>query len=163
MGSETLASPPSYYPLDICPSLLYLFLGTPMSAYSMIGFIVLAGIVVNHGIVLVDYTNLLRKRGMVLHDAVILAGRHRLRPILMTTLTTILGMIPMAVSSGDGTTMTQPIGQTVFAGMVSASILTLLFTPVLYYIFNKKNEIKKIAMAEAKRAQLEADLAKAKG
>lgn len=147
----------------IGPSLLYLFLGTPMSAYSMIGFIVLAGIVVNHGIVLVDYTNLLRKRGMALQDAVILAGRHRLRPILMTTLTTILGMIPMAVSSGDGTTMTQPIGQTVFAGMVSASILTLLFTPVLYYIFNKKNEIKKIAMAEAKRAQLEADVAKAKG
>lgn len=146
----------------IGPSLLYLFLGTPMSIYSMIGFIVLSGIVVNHGIVLVDYANLLRKRGMILRDAIILAGRHRLRPILMTTLTTILGMIPMAVSTGDGTTMSQPIGQTVFAGMASSSILTLLFTPVLYYIFNKKNEEKKILMAAAKKAELEAELERAK-
>lgn len=146
----------------IGPSLLYLFLGSPMSIYSMIGFIVLSGIVVNHGIVLVDYTNLLRKRGMPLQEAVIMAGRHRLRPILMTTLTTILGMIPMAIATGDGTTMSQPIGQTVFAGMASASILTMLFTPVLYFILNRKNEMHKIAMATAKKVELEADLERAR-
>ncbi|MGL4524912.1 MAG: efflux RND transporter permease subunit [Spirochaetia bacterium] len=144
--------------IPIGPSLLYLFTGSAMSAYSMIGFIVLAGIVVNHGIVLIDYTNLLRKRGAPLREAVILAGRQRLRPILMTTLTTVLGMIPMALAEGDGTTMSQPIGRTVFAGMISASMLTLLFTPLLYYVFNKKNEEKKIKREAAKRAKLEQDL-----
>jgi HAE1 family hydrophobic/amphiphilic exporter-1 len=99
--------------------------------------LILVGIIVNNGIVLVDYTNLLRKRGLPLIEACAEAGRSRLRPILMTTLTTILGLVPMAFFPGEGSEMVQPIGQTVLGGLSFGTLMTLFLMPVLYAIFNQ--------------------------
>ena len=96
--------------------LAFLATGLTLSVTTFIGVIMLMGIVVNNGIVLVDYTNMLRKRGYTLYDAVAEAGRSRLRPILMTTLTTILGMLPMALSKGMGKEMYSPLGVTIIEG-----------------------------------------------
>ena len=95
----------------------------------------LIGIVVKNGIVLIDYTMLCRERGMsALHSAVV-AGRSRLRPVLMTTLTTILGMVPMAVSQGEGSEMWRPLGIAVIGGLTISTILTVILVPVLYCSF----------------------------
>ena len=118
--------------------LIHLILAKPFSLFSIIGIVMLVGIVVNNGIVLVDYTNLLVKRGMPLGEACAEAGVNRLRPILMTTLTTILAMIPMAFFPGEGSELIQPIGQTVIGGLTTSTIITLVFIPVMYYVFNKK-------------------------
>ncbi|NIZ41131.1 efflux RND transporter permease subunit [Entomospira entomophila] len=141
--------------MPIGPILIYAITRQPFSTFSIIGMIMLVGIVVNTGIILVDYTNLLRKRGMALREAVIETGRLRLRPILMTTLTTVLGMIPMATATGDGTAMTKPIGITVVGGMISSSIMTLFLVPVLYYLFNQRNEKKNIEKIAKERKILE--------
>ncbi len=127
---------------------LYGVSGVPFSALTAIGFIVLSGIVVNNGIVLVDYTNLLRRRGYPLREACIEAGKNRLRPILMTTLTTILGMIPLALTRAQGSELTQAIGQTVVGGLTVSSFLTLFVVPVWYYIFNRKSEKREIREKE---------------
>lgn len=140
--------------LPIGPILIYLISGQAFSVFSVVGMIILVGIVVNNGIVLVDYTNLLRRRGYELRKAVVEAARLRLRPILMTSLTTIFGMIPMAMAKGDGTSMTQPIGVTVTGGMISSTIMTLFFVPVLYYNFNRKGEAKRIAQEKALKEEL---------
>ena len=103
-----------------------------------IGLVLLAGIVVNNGIVLVDYTNRLRKRGLPLDEAVITAAGVRLRPILMTTLTTILGLLPMATGFGEGSEIRVPLALTVIGGLLSSSILTLLLIPLLYHTFSRK-------------------------
>ncbi len=109
--------------------------GTTLNVMSMLGGIMLIGIVVKNGIVLIDYTMLCRERGMsALHSAVV-AGRSRLRPVLMTTLTTILGMVPMAVSSGEGSEMWRPLGVSVIGGLTISTILTLILVPVLYCSF----------------------------
>ena len=100
----------------------------------------LSGIIVNNGIVLVDYTNLLRKRGMSIHDACVEAGGNRLRPILMTTLTTVLGLIPMAFFPGEAAALVNPIGKTVVGGLSFGALLTLFFVPVVYAIFNESQE-----------------------
>jgi HAE1 family hydrophobic/amphiphilic exporter-1 len=118
--------------------LIYLIMGKPFSLFTAIGVVMLAGIVVNNGIILVDHTNLLVNRGYTLASACIEAGRSRLRPILMTTLTTILGMVPMAFFPGEGSELIQPIGQTVIGGLTTSTIMTLVFIPVMYYVFNKK-------------------------
>ena len=102
---------------------------------SMIGAIMLIGIVVKNGIVLIDYISLNRERGMGIRTAVIDGGRSRLRPVVMTTLTTILGMVPMAVGSGQGSEMWKPMGTAVIGGLTFSTILTLLFVPVLYCTF----------------------------
>ena len=128
------------------------FTGTTLNVMSMLGGIMLIGIVVKNGIVLIDYTMLCRERGMsALHSAVV-AGRSRLRPVLMTTLTTILGMVPMAISSGEGSEMWRPLGISVIGGLTISTILTLILVPVLYCSFagtgiqNKRKALKKQRM-----------------
>ena len=116
--------------------LLALFLtGTNLNVMSLLGGIMLIGIVVKNGIVLIDYTMLCRERGMSVLNAVVTAGRSRLRPVLMTTLTTILGMVPMAVSTGEGAEMWRPLGIAVIGGLSISTILTLILVPVLYCSF----------------------------
>ncbi|MDC7225073.1 MAG: efflux RND transporter permease subunit [Spirochaetales bacterium] len=120
--------------------LLYTVSGYTFSMMSAVGLVVLVGLVVNSSIVLVDYTNLLIQRGYSLRDACIEAGGNRLKPILMTTCTTILGMLPLAFFGGDGTEQVQPIAQTIVGGLLSSGIMTLFVTPVLYFLFNRKLE-----------------------
>ena len=111
--------------------------GTPLSVMALIGLIMLAGIVVKNGIVLIDYTNLNRERGYSITHSVIHAGRSRLRPVLMTTLTTVFGMIPMAMGTGEGSEMWRPMGMTVAWGLSVSTLITLLIVPVAYTIFAK--------------------------
>jgi multidrug efflux pump subunit AcrB len=106
--------------------------GKPVSVIVFIGVILLAGIVVNNGIVLIDYVNTLRRRGVSKGEALRTAGRVRLRPILMTTLTTVLGLIPMALGIGEGAEIRAPMALTVIGGLSVATILTLLVIPSLY-------------------------------
>lgn len=122
---------------------------TPMGVMALLGVLMLMGIVVNNGIVLVDYTNLCRERGMGIYDAVVTAGRSRLRPILMTTLTTVLGMIPMAVGTGIGSEMWNSLGMSVAWGLSFSTLITLILIPTLYTSFavhgenrRKKKELK---------------------
>ncbi|WP_281167866.1 efflux RND transporter permease subunit [Sediminispirochaeta bajacaliforniensis] len=120
--------------------MIYFFTGQIFNILTAVGLVMLAGIIVNNGIVLVDYTNLLRKRGMNIHDACVEAGRNRLRPILMTTLTTVLGLIPMAFFPGEGSELVQPIGKSVVGGLSVGSLFTLLLIPVIYAIVNGVGE-----------------------
>jgi HAE1 family hydrophobic/amphiphilic exporter-1 len=106
--------------------------GTALSVIAAIGGIMLAGIVVNNGIVLVDRINQLRRRRLELHDAVMQAGRERFRPILMTTATTVLGLLPMALGIGDGAELRAPLAITVISGLLLATVLTLVVVPVTY-------------------------------
>ncbi len=115
--------------------LILLLTGTNLNVMSMIGAIMLIGIVVKNGIVLIDYITLNRERGMSIRRAVIDGGHSRLRPVLMTSLTTILGMIPMAVGQGEGAEMWRPMGIAVIGGLTFSTILTLLFVPSVYTIF----------------------------
>lgn len=109
--------------------------GTTMNVMSILGGIMLIGIVVKNGIVLIDYTQLLRERGIGLVNSAVMAARSRLRPILMTTLTTILGMVPMAVSHGVGAEMWRPLGIAVIGGLTVSTILTLIYVPSMFCIF----------------------------
>lgn len=113
---------------------LYLF-NTTINIISMIGSIMLIGIVVKNGIVLVDYTNLLADKGNSLKQAVVAAGRSRLRPVLMTSLTTILAMLPMIVLQGSGSEMWRPMGVAVFGGLTFSTLVTLILVPTIYTIF----------------------------
>ena len=132
------------YPAIIMTSLLFALSGivlilwatnTNLNIMSMIGAIMLIGIVVKNGIVLIDYITLNRERGMSIRTSVVDGGRSRLRPIIMTALTTILGMVPMAVSQGEGAEMWRPMGIAVIGGLTFSTLLTLLFVPTLYCIF----------------------------
>ncbi len=109
--------------------------GTPLNIMSLLGILMLIGIVVNNGIVLVDYTILCRERGMSVLDAVVTAGRSRLRPILMTTLTTVLGMVPMAVGNGVGSEMWNSLGMSVAWGLSFSTLITLILIPTLFASF----------------------------
>ena len=125
-------------PLGMVGVIWALFLtDTTLSVTSFEGVIVMIGIVVSNGILLVDYTNKLRKSGLELHDAVIKAGRTRLRPILMTTLATVLGLIPLAIGFG-GETSQSPLAIAVIGGLTVSTFLTLLFVPTLYTIFEER-------------------------
>ncbi len=106
--------------------------GTSLNVLSLIGLIMLGGIVVNNAIVLIDYINQLRKKGMERNNAVIQAGRTRLRPILMTTLTTVLAMVPMALATGEGAEMRTSLAITIMGGLTSSTFLTLVFIPIFY-------------------------------
>jgi HAE1 family hydrophobic/amphiphilic exporter-1 len=118
---------------------IYLYMGLEFSMISLIGVIMLVGIVVNNGIVLVDYISLLRKRGTDLTEACLEGGNSRLRPILMTTLTTVLAMVPLAFFTGDGAALMQPLGVTVIGGLTVNTLTTLIMVPVLYHlIFSRK-------------------------
>lgn len=109
--------------------------GSTLNMMSMIGMIMLIGIVVKNGIVLVDYINLNRERGNAIINSVVTGGKSRLRPVLMTTLTTILGMVPMAIGGGQGSEMWQPMGIAVIGGLTVSTLLTLVIVPVLYCVF----------------------------
>ncbi len=111
-----------------------------LSIMVFIGGIMLAGIVVNNAIVLIDYVNRLRHRGMSKVDALVLAGKVRLRPILMTTLTTVLGLIPMAMTKGEGAEVRSPLAITVIAGLTSSTLLTLVFIPIVYNLFGGRDK-----------------------
>ena len=111
------------------------FTGTNLNVMSLLGGIMLIGIVVKNGIVLIDYITLCRERGQAVLHSVVTAGRSRLRPVLMTTLTTILGMVPMAVGQGEGAEMWRPLGVAVIGGLTVSTILTLILVPVLYCSF----------------------------
>ncbi len=132
------------YPAIIMTSIMFAFSGivlillltnTNLNIMSMIGAIMLIGIVVKNGIVLIDYINLNRERGMSIRRAVINGGHSRLRPVLMTSLTTILGMVPMAVGTGVGSEMWRPMGTAVIGGLAMSTVMTLLFVPTMYTIF----------------------------
>jgi len=114
------------------------FTGMTVSVVAMIGFMILVGVVVNNGIVLVDYTNQLRAEGMHVKDALLEAGKTRLRPIIMTALTTILALITMAIGVGSGAEMMQPMAVATIGGLLYATVLTLVLVPIMYYLFNKK-------------------------
>ncbi len=107
---------------------------TPLSMTAYIGIILLIGIVVNNAIVLIDYINLLRTRGMKLRDAIVNSGRQRLRPVLITTLTTLLGMLPMAISTSEGAAAWRPLGLVVVGGLSVSTLVTMILVPILYYI-----------------------------
>ena len=109
--------------------------GTTLNVMSLLGAIMLIGIVVKNGIVLIDYITLCRERGQAVINSVVTSGRSRLRPVLMTTLTTILGMVPMAVGSGEGSEMWRPLGVSVIGGLTVSTILTLILVPVVYCVF----------------------------
>ena len=135
--------------------LILLLTGTNLNIMSMIGAIMLIGIVVKNGIVLIDYITLNRERGMSVRRAVIDGGKSRLRPVLMTSLTTILGMVPMAIGHGEGAEMWRPMGVAVIGGLTFSTVLTLLFVPTMYTIFaynGMKRTRKKLHKAYDKKA-----------
>ena len=126
-------------PLGLIGVIWALFLTeTNLSVTSFMGVIMMAGIVVSNGILLIDYTNRLRGRGMGLQEALVLGGRTRLRPILMTTLCTILGLIPMAIGMGEGSESNAPMAIAVIGGLTVSTLLTLVFIPTLYSIFETR-------------------------
>lgn len=117
--------------------------GTPLGVMAMIGILILMGVVVKNGIVLIDYTKLCLERGMGIIEATVAAGKSRLRPVLMTTLTTVLGMLPMALGTGEGSEMWRSMGMTVAWGLSISTLITLVLIPVVYCIFAKKREKRK--------------------
>ncbi|MBQ4617306.1 MAG: efflux RND transporter permease subunit [Clostridia bacterium] len=121
-----------------------LICGFEVSVISIIGFVMLTGIIVNNGIVLVDYVNQLRADGMSKREALIEAGATRMRPILMTSITTILGLFMSALATGTGSEMMQPIAVVCIGGMIYATIMTLFVVPVMYDLFNRKEAFKVI-------------------
>ncbi len=114
--------------------------GTTLDMVGALGCIMLVGIVVKNGIVLVDYINLMRDRGYELNEAIALSGASRLRPVLMTALTTILGMVPMALSTGDGSEMWRPMGIVVIGGLLVSTFVTLIVVPVVYASMSRHGE-----------------------
>ncbi|MBD3224716.1 MAG: AcrB/AcrD/AcrF family protein [Caldithrix sp.] len=126
-------------PMALIGVILFLYVfDIPLSIVVFLGMIMLAGIVVNNAIVLVDYINHLRRGGMEKLDAIMQAGQARLRPILMTTATTVLGLLPMAIGMGDGAEIRTPMAITVIIGLISSTILTLVIIPTVYSIFSKQ-------------------------
>ena len=121
--------------------------GTALGMMSMVGIIILLGIVVKNGIVLIDYTILCRERGMSVIDSTVAAARSRLRPILMTTLTTVLGMLPMALGTGEGSEMWRSLGMTVCWGLSISSLITLILIPTVYCAIALRQERKKAKKA----------------
>ncbi|MCD4741660.1 MAG: efflux RND transporter permease subunit, partial [Desulfobacteraceae bacterium] len=125
----------------------FVLTGTALNVITFIGIIMLMGIVVKNAIVFVDYTRQLISRGMDLHDAIITGGKTRLRPVLMTSLTTIFGMIPLALSRGEGSEIWNALGITVIGGLLVSGLVTLVLVPIVYYIVHKprfKANVKKI-------------------
>lgn len=117
---------------------------TPMSMIAYIGCILLIGVVVNNAIVLIDYINILRARGERLREAIVNSGRQRLRPVSITTLTTILGMLPMALSQGEGSATWRPLGIVVVGGLTVSTLVTLVIVPVLYELMEARRERRRL-------------------
>ncbi len=118
-------------------ALALLATGTPLSMSAYIGIVLLLGVVVNNAIVLIDYINITRERGVELFQAITDSCRQRLRPVLITTMTTLLGMLPMAISQGEGSAMWRPMGITVCGGLAVSTFVTMFIIPVLYYIVER--------------------------
>jgi len=149
------------YPFVIMFSIPFAFTGvfvglaltnTALGVMALVGVLMLIGIVVKNGIVLIDYTILCRERGATVRDAVVTAGKSRLRPILMTTLTTVIGMIPLAVDKGEGAEMWNAMGMTVAWGLSVSTIVTLILIPLLYSVFadfGERRRAKKLKRMEA--------------
>ena len=146
------------YPFVIMFSIPFAFVGVimgfvvtgqPLNVMSMIGLIMLMGIVVKNGIVLIDYIILCRERGMGIVHAIVTSGRSRLRPVLMTTMTTVLGMVPMAIGTGEGSEMWRGLGTCVAWGLSVSTLITLVIVPVMYAVF-AGNGLKKKRKAELK-------------
>ena len=134
---------------------IYLITNTIFNVLTAVGLLVLVGVILNNGIVLVDYTNLLRKRGYSLNDAVIEAAGNRLRPILMTTVSTVLGLVPMAFFPGEGSELVAPIGKTVLGGLSFGTLMTLFLMPTIYAVMNGQSDKRK-AKAQARRERIAA-------
>lgn len=129
-------------PLAFTGGFLALYLSdSPVSVIAMIGFVMLSGIIVNNGIVLVDYINQMRREGMDKKEAIIESGRTRLRPIIMTALTTILGLLPMAYGTGMGADMVQPMAVVTVGGLVYGTLLTLFVVPCIYDLLNRNKSM----------------------
>ena len=128
-------------PLCVIGVIVALFItGQTVSVLSFVGLIILSGIIVNNAIVLIDYANQLRDKGYNKHDALVKAVFDRIRPVLITSLTTIFGMFPMAISKGEGSEMMNPIAITIIGGLMSATVFTLIVIPVIYSYFTKDKE-----------------------
>jgi HAE1 family hydrophobic/amphiphilic exporter-1 len=126
-------------PLAITGAIWAMWLtGTTVNVVAYIGLIMLAGIVVNQSIVLIDAVNQARERGLSKHEAIVEGGRLRLRPILITKLTTILGLLPMALGIGEGAEVRAPMAITVIGGVLLTTFLTLLVIPVVYSVLDRK-------------------------
>lgn len=145
-------------PLAFSGGALGLFItGRKLGVTSFIGIIMLAGIVVNNGIVLIDYINTLRNEGKDRSEAIIIAGPVRLRPILMTTLTTILGLLPLAFGVGEGSELMSPMATVVIGGLLLSTVITLVFVPVIYTVFDDlSNSFKSKLKGKKKNTTLEA-------
>ena len=111
---------------------LLLLLGNTFNLFSMIGLVLLIGLATKNGILLIDYTNQLRAKGMSVHDALVEAGATRLRPILMTAVSTIAGVLPVALGIGVGSESRQPMAVAIAGGLISSTLLTLAVVPVIY-------------------------------
>ena len=131
-------------------ALMMFFTGQNIDMIGMLGLVLLIGIVVKNGIVLVDYINLMRERGIALYEAIALSGQSRLRPVLMTAFTTILGMIPMATSTSEGSEMWTTMGLVVIGGLTVSTFVTLIVVPVLYGIFNRRGDQERLAKERKK-------------
>ncbi|MDR1347876.1 MAG: efflux RND transporter permease subunit [Prevotellaceae bacterium] len=131
------------------------FTNTPLSIIALIGAVMLVGIVVKNGIVMVDYTNLLVERGYKVRTSVVMAGKSRLRPVLMTSLTTILGMLPLAIGSGVGSEIWKPMGIAIIGGLTFSTMLTLLVIPVLYALLVSNKAFRKKKTSEDERQEIE--------
>jgi HAE1 family hydrophobic/amphiphilic exporter-1 len=110
---------------------------------TFLGIVMLMGIVVNNAIVLVSYINILRARGLSMFEAITMGGKERLRPVLMTTITTLAGLLPLALSTGEGSETWQPLGITMIGGLSVSTFITMLFVPTLYAIFNSEAKEKR--------------------
>ena len=132
-------------PFSFTGVILALFItNTTLSVIAALGAVLLIGIVVKNGIVLIDYINLMRDRGYNLNDAIAVSGRMRLRPVLMTAMTTTLAMLPLALSRGEGSEIWSPMGITLIGGLLFSTIVTLVIVPVVYGIFSRRGERDKI-------------------
>jgi multidrug efflux pump subunit AcrB len=125
-------------PLGISGVFLMLYLtGTKLSVNSFMGIIMMVGIVVSNGVLLVDFANVLRRRGKPIIEATIEAGRTRLRPILMTTIATITGLVPMALGIGEGSETNLPLARAVIGGLAVSTVFTLFLVPCLYTVLDR--------------------------
>jgi HAE1 family hydrophobic/amphiphilic exporter-1 len=132
----------------------FILTGTTLSVITFLGIVMLMGIVVNNAIVLVSYINILRARGLTMLEAVTLGGKDRLRPVLMTTITTLAGLLPLALSTGQGSEIWQPLGITMIGGLSLSTLITMLFVPTLYAVFEgtiKKNASLPVGREEKKK------------
>lgn len=127
-----------------------LITNTTLSIIAGVGAVMLVGIVVKNAIVLVDYINLMRDRGYELSEAIKFSGKSRLRPVLMTALTTILGMLPLAMSSGEGSEVWSPMGISVIGGLVASTVITMIIVPVIYMLFATRGERNKEQLVRSK-------------